>query len=76
MELASDEDLAVELDDVKVGLDNANIDELEQVEASENEKKKTRGLTLMHDVTRIRNTGEKIVVDYNENGVPIDEIGA
>ena len=76
MELASDEDLTLELDDVKVGLDNANTDKLEQVEASENEKKKTRGLTLMHDVTRIRNTGEKIVVDYNENGVPIDEIGA
>ena len=29
----------------------------------------------MHDVTRIKSTGEKKVVEYNENGVPIGENG-
>ena len=75
MELASHEDLALGLDDVKVDLDNANTNELEQVEAPKNEKRKTRGLTLMHDITRIRSTREKIVVEYKENGVPIGENG-
>ena len=75
MKLASDEDLALGLDDVKVDLDNANTNELEQVEAPKNEKRKTRGLTLMHDVTRIKSMGEKIAVDYNENGVPLARMG-
>uniref|UniRef100_A0A9I9EJP3 Uncharacterized protein n=1 Tax=Cucumis melo TaxID=3656 RepID=A0A9I9EJP3_CUCME len=51
MELPTDEDLTLGLDEVEIGLDNAHTDHLEQVDASKNEKKKTRGLTLMHDVT-------------------------
>ena len=47
MKLASDEDLALGLDDIKVDLDNANTNELEHVEAPKNEKRKTRGLTLI-----------------------------
>ena len=75
MELESDEDLALGLDKVKVGLDIANTDELEQVKAPKNEKRKTSGLALMHGVTRIRSIGEKTVVDYNKNGVTICENG-
>ncbi|KAA0058937.1 hypothetical protein E6C27_scaffold98G001140 [Cucumis melo var. makuwa] len=75
MELSTDEDLTLGLDEVEIGLDNAHTDHLEQVDASKNEKKKTRGLTLMHDVTRIKSTGEKTVVEYNENGIPIGENG-
>ncbi|TYK11887.1 uncharacterized protein E5676_scaffold177G00440 [Cucumis melo var. makuwa] len=75
MELESDEDLALGLDKVKVGLDIANTDELEQVKAPKNEKRKTSGLALMHGVTRIRSIGEKTVVDYNKNGVSICENG-
>ncbi|KAA0045183.1 putative serine/threonine-protein kinase nek2 [Cucumis melo var. makuwa] len=75
MELPTDEDLTLGLEEVEIGLDNAHMDELEQVFASKNEKKKTRGLTLMHDVTRIKSAGEKTVVNYNENGVPIGENG-
>ncbi|KAA0043051.1 hypothetical protein E6C27_scaffold75G001380 [Cucumis melo var. makuwa] len=75
MELPTDEDLTLRLDEVEIGLDNAHTDHLEQVDASKNEKKKTRGLTLMHDVTRIKSTGEKTVVEYNENGIPIGENG-
>ncbi|XP_050936273.1 uncharacterized protein LOC127144405 [Cucumis melo] len=75
MELPTDEDLILGLDEVEIGLDNAHTDHLEQVDASKNEKKKTRGLTLMHDVTRIKSTGEKTVVEYNENGIPIGENG-
>ncbi|KAL0543801.1 hypothetical protein IC582_018906 [Cucumis melo] len=73
MELPTAEDLTLGLDEVEIGLDNAHTDHLEQTDASKNEKKKTRGLTLMHDVTRIKSTGEKIVVEYNENGIPIGE---
>ncbi|KAA0055817.1 transposase [Cucumis melo var. makuwa] len=54
MELPTDEDLTLGLDEVEIGLDNAHTDHLEQVDASKNEKKNTRGLTLMHDVTRIK----------------------
>ncbi|KAL0556296.1 hypothetical protein IC582_004808 [Cucumis melo] len=75
MELPTDEDLTLGLDEVEIGLDNAHTDHLEQVDASKNEKKKTRGLILMHDVTRIKSTGEKTVVEYNENGIPIGENG-
>ena len=75
MELPTNEDLTLGLDEVEIGLDNAHTDHLEQVDASKNEKKKTRGLTLMHDVTRIKSTGEKTVVEYNENGIPIGENG-
>ncbi|TYK05910.1 transposase [Cucumis melo var. makuwa] len=75
MELPTDEDLTLGLDEVEIGLDNAHTDHLEQVVASKNEKKKTRGLTLMHDVTRIKSTREKTVVEYNENGIPIGENG-
>ncbi|KAA0055879.1 uncharacterized protein E5676_scaffold943G00770 [Cucumis melo var. makuwa] len=75
MELPTDKDLALGWDEIEIGLDNAHIDQLEQVDASKNEKKKTKGLSLMHDVIRIKSTGEKIVVEYNENGVPIDENG-
>ncbi|KAL0539414.1 hypothetical protein IC582_023626 [Cucumis melo] len=75
MELPTDEDLTLGLDEVEIGLDNAHTDHLKQVDASKNEKKKTRGLTLMHDVTRIKSTGEKTVVEYNENGIPIGENG-
>ncbi|KAL0536443.1 hypothetical protein IC582_025392 [Cucumis melo] len=75
MELPTDEDLILGLDEVEIGLDNAHMDHLEQVDASKNEKKKTRGLTLMHDVTRIKSTGEKTVVEYNENGIPIGKNG-
>ncbi|KAE8646994.1 hypothetical protein Csa_016979, partial [Cucumis sativus] len=35
-----------------------------------------RGPTIMFDVTRIRSLGEKKVVMYNEDGVPIGENGA
>ncbi|KAL0559482.1 hypothetical protein IC582_004093 [Cucumis melo] len=75
MELPTNEDLTLGLDEVEIGLDNAHTDHLEQVDASKNEKKKIRGLTLMHDVTRIKSTGEKTVVEYNENGIPIGENG-
>ncbi|KAL4035621.1 hypothetical protein IC575_004324 [Cucumis melo] len=75
MELPTDEDLTLGLDEIEIGLDNAHTDHLEQVDASKNEKKKTRGVTLMHDVTRIKSTGEKTVVEYNENGIPIGENG-
>ncbi|KAL4030872.1 hypothetical protein IC575_009126 [Cucumis melo] len=75
MELPTNEDLTLGLDEVEIGLDNAHTDHLEQVDASKNENKKTKGLTLMHDVTRIKSTGEKTVVEYNENGIPIDENG-
>ncbi|KAA0064274.1 transposase [Cucumis melo var. makuwa] len=75
MELPTDEDLTLRLDEVEIGLDNAHTDHLEQVDASKNKKKKTRGLTLMHDVTRIKSTREKTVVEYNENGIPIGENG-
>ncbi|KAL4021604.1 hypothetical protein IC575_020410 [Cucumis melo] len=75
MELPTDKDLTLGLDEVEIGLDNAHTDHLEQVDASKNEKKKTRELTLMHDVTRIKSTGEKTVVEYNENGIPIGENG-
>ncbi|KAA0032194.1 transposase [Cucumis melo var. makuwa] len=54
MELPTDEDLTLGVDEVEIGLDTAHTDHLEQVDASKNEKKKTRGLTLMHDVTRIK----------------------
>ncbi|KAA0062714.1 transposase [Cucumis melo var. makuwa] len=73
MELPTAEDLTLGLDEVEIGLDNAHTEHLEQVDVSKNEKKKTRGLTLMHDVTRIKSTGEKTVVEYNENGIPIGE---
>ncbi|TYK27468.1 transposase [Cucumis melo var. makuwa] len=75
MELPTDGDLILGLDEVEIGLDNAHTDQLKQVDSSKNEKKKTRGLTLMHDVTRIMSMKEKTVVDYNENGVPIGENG-
>ncbi|KAL4022843.1 hypothetical protein IC575_016589 [Cucumis melo] len=75
MELPTGEDLTLRLDEVEIGLDNAHTDHLEQVDASKNKKKKTRGLTLMHDVTRIKSTREKTVVEYNENGIPIGENG-
>ncbi|KAA0036851.1 putative serine/threonine-protein kinase nek2 [Cucumis melo var. makuwa] len=75
MELPTDGDLTLGLDEVEIGLHNAHTDQLEQVDALKNEKKKTRGLTLMHDVTRIKSTGEKTVVEYNENRVPIGENG-
>ncbi|KAL0534130.1 hypothetical protein IC582_028411 [Cucumis melo] len=65
MELPTDEDLTLGLDEVEIGLDNAHTDHLEQVDASKNEKKKTR----------IKSTGEKTVVEYNENGIPIGENG-
>ncbi|KAA0064126.1 uncharacterized protein E6C27_scaffold548G00390 [Cucumis melo var. makuwa] len=67
--------LTLGLDEVEIGLDNAHTDQLEQIDASKNEKKKTRGLTLMHDVTRIKCTEENTIVEYNENGVPIGENG-
>uniref|UniRef100_A0A9I9CK75 Uncharacterized protein n=1 Tax=Cucumis melo TaxID=3656 RepID=A0A9I9CK75_CUCME len=63
MELPTDEDLTLGLDEVEIGLDNAHTDHLEQVDASKNKKKKIRGLILMHDVTRIKSTGEKTVVE-------------
>ncbi|KAL0537412.1 hypothetical protein IC582_026390 [Cucumis melo] len=51
--LASDEDLAL-------GLENTNTDELEQVKGLKNEERKTRGLTLIHDVTSACKNGNKL----------------
>ncbi|KAL0549111.1 hypothetical protein IC582_013591 [Cucumis melo] len=73
MELPIDGDLTLGLDEVEIGLDNAHTNQLEHIDASKNEKKKTRGLTLMHDITRIKSAREKTVVEYNKNGVPIGE---
>ncbi|KAL0549454.1 hypothetical protein IC582_013936 [Cucumis melo] len=67
-------------DDQDKEVGGAEIDELvvgvvdEHVEKSKQQRK--QGPTIMFDMTRVRSKGERKLVEYNENGIPIEENGA
>lgn len=70
MELGNDEDLKLGLNDVTMGVDNENMESKED-ETPNKKKRQTWRLTIMFDVTKIRSVGDKKMVEYNDDWVPI-----
>ncbi|CAK9315500.1 unnamed protein product, partial [Citrullus colocynthis] len=49
---------------------------LAQQNETKTKKKRKRGPTIIFDVTHVRSAGERKLVEYNDDGVPIGENGA
>ncbi|TYJ99710.1 putative serine/threonine-protein kinase nek2 [Cucumis melo var. makuwa] len=67
----------VRIDELELGVGelDATVEEIDTRNETPKELKRRRGPTIMFDVTRIRSLGDKKVVRYNEDGVPIDKNG-
>ncbi|KAL0536778.1 hypothetical protein IC582_025739 [Cucumis melo] len=62
-----DKEVGAEIDGLVVGVVDEHVEKPKQ--------QRKRGPTIMFDVTRVRSEGERKLVEYNEDGVPIGENG-
>lgn len=68
------ENNSVDNEDTIDALENSSVDSEDTIDApleGVTKKRRTRGPTNMHEITRDSNEGQKRVIEYNEDGQPI-----